>query len=145
MSKFKRYGNDDKLTNKPRIDKALLSKEDLELYIDEENLNAELMDQPLRYRKWSALKAEVSKKAKILKGQFERTKAAKRLEFAKTGARVKELDSMVAVDDQVAELQTQLFEAEELLDQYDAITRAFYQRYEMLKDLAANRRKELLD
>ena len=145
MSKFKRYGNDDQLTNRPRINTELLSKEDLELYIDEENLNAELMDQPLRYRKWSSLKAEVAKKAKIIKGQFERTKASKRLQFSKTGARVKELDSMVAANEEVQELQSQLFEAEELLDQYDGILRAFWQRYEMLKDLAANKRKELLD
>jgi hypothetical protein len=140
MSNFKKYGSKKVLTNKP-----LLKGEDLELHIDEENINSEIMDQPLRYKKWAKLKAEVSKKAKIIKGEFERMKASKRLEFAKTGARVKELDSMVAVDEEVKELQLQLFDAEEMLDQYDGILRAFYQRHEMLKDLCANLRKQLLD
>ena len=123
----------------------MLEGEDLELYIDEENLNAELMDQPLRYKKFLTEKAKLGHKVKAIKAQLEIIKAEKRLEGTKTGARVKELDAMVTADEEVKQLQKELFQAEEEYDTVDGICRAFYQRGELLKELSTNKRREFLD
>lgn len=139
MGKFKRHKTIKK-DNTPPVD-----KKDMELYIDEDNLNAEMIDQPLRYKKYLTEKARVSHKVKSIKAKLEFTKAEKRLEAAKTGARVKELDSMVTTDPEVMQLQKELYSAEEEYDIIDGVCRAFYQRAELLKEISTNRRRELLD
>ncbi len=118
---------------------------DMELTIDDRALNEETMDQPLTFRKYTKIKAEVNAKAKTIKQQLKQTEAMAYLEFAKEGKKVKELDSMVETDEEVIKLRMELIDAEQLVEEFEGIVRAFHQRHDSLKDLCANRRKELTD
>lgn len=120
---------------------------DIELSIDTGQINHEIMDQPLLMRKWTKLKAEVSARAKSIKDQVKRTEAGVRLGIMKgeKGLKVKDIDAHVELDPQVIKVKDELIEAERLLEEYEGIVRAFYQRHESLKDLAANIRKEVID
>lgn len=118
-----------------------------ELSIDSQRLNEEIMDQPLLYKKWSTLAAQVSKKAKLFKLNLEEKEAELYVLYSSdgTGKKVKEIESAVSLNPDIRRLKRDLIDAEELLEQYEGIIRAFYQRHEMLKDLAANARRELID
>ena len=132
----------------PKKKKDLIHNDvDMELRIDDRHLNEELMDQPLFFRKWTRLLSEVSKKAKTIKLVLEETEAAlhSKLSNDGKGRKVKEIESMVALDADVKRIKRDLIEAEGLVQEFEGIVKAFYQRHEMLKDLAANKRKELID
>lgn len=118
-----------------------------ELRIDPHRLNEELMDQPLYYRKWSEMLAGVAKKAKLAKLVLEEKKAEKHIQYSQDGMsrKVKEVESAVLLDADVKKLERELIDAEELVEKFSGILRAFHQRAEALKDLNANKRKELID
>ncbi len=123
----------------------ILDQIDLALVIDSQNLNEELMNQPLAFRKWTKLKSEVTARAKTLDEYFKRVKAARRMAIAKGGSfKVKDLDAEVELDDEVRRAKADLIEAERLQEEYEGIVRAFWQRHEVIKELAANVRKEIV-
>jgi len=120
---------------------------DQELNIDPNHLNEELIDQPLFYKKWANFKAEIARKVKTTKLMLEETKSELYVKFSNdgTGKKVKEVEAAVTSDDNVKRLERELIEAEETLDKFEGIVRAFYMRHESLKDLCANARKQLID
>jgi hypothetical protein len=132
-----------KLTGKKEI---IHEDVDMELRIDDRHLNEELMDQPLFFRKWTKLLSEVAKKARTIKLVLEETEAMLHTKLSSDGKgrKVKEMESIVALDSDVKRIKRDLIEAEGMVQEFEGIVRAFYQRHEMLKDLAANKRKELL-
>jgi len=127
--------------------RSLITDEiDLELVVDWENLNEELMNQPLLMRKWTKLKSEVTAKAKAIKEHQKRLEASVRFELAgDQKLKVKDLDARVLLDEQVIEAQEETIEAERLQEEYEGIVRSFWQRHDTLKELSANRRKEVID
>lgn len=120
---------------------------DNDLYIDANRLNEELMDQSLRYSKWVRLKAEASYKVKAIKNQLKVTEATVRCDLRQNakGLRVADVDAEIDKDENIVNLRTQLIEAEKYFELYEGFVRGFSQRADMLKDLCANRRKELID
>jgi len=120
---------------------------DQELTIDDHNLNAELMDQPLYFRKYSKLLSDVQRKASVTKLMLEEAEARLHVQYAKNGQglKVKEIESLVSLDETVMKLKRELVEADGMVKEFEGIVKAFYQRHEMLKDLCANKRKELVD
>lgn len=120
---------------------------DRELFIDENNLNAELMDQPLLYRKYGKLKSKAHKNAKSVELKLEAVMAQARLEFKKSHSKatVAEIDALVLLDPKVQELQNQLLDAEELHEDLESILYSLRQRHENIKELCANIRKEMAD
>lgn len=127
--------------------KVIYEDADKELFIDEDELNEESANQPLTFRKWTKLKAEVNAKAKHIKQKLKQAEADAYLYYKKEGAgnKVKDLESLVETDVEVIKLRKELIEAEKLVEEYEGIVRSFHQRHEAIKDLAANRRKELAD
>jgi hypothetical protein len=118
---------------------------DMELFIDHHDLNNEVMNQPLLLRKWTKLKSEAHTKAKILKLQLKELESKFTSEYSKKGYKVKEVEAAVCLEPKVQKMQRDLIEAEETLESFEGIVRAFFQRHEALKELGANIRKELLD
>lgn len=145
-NRFQRSNRED---SAPSAKRRELLKEgiDQELSIDDMNLNRELMDQALYFRKYTKELSKVQRKAKSIKAELERTEARLyvRLSNDGKGRKVKEIESMVMLDESVSELREQLLEAEELQTEYEGIVKAFYQRHEMLKDLCANARRDMVD
>ena len=135
-----------RFAKKPSLPENVIhERADIELTIDDERLNEELMNQPLLYRKWSKLKSEVNRKAKIIKMKLDQVESQKYLTFAKDGGKVKELESKIDSDEEIIKLKTELYEAEALAEEYDGIAKAFYMRHESIKELCANARKEIAD
>lgn len=144
MSKFKREPGQPSPFKKREI---IQDDPGRELSIDENNLNNELQDQALLFRKWTKLSAQVAKKAKAIKNHLEREKARLVVKFSSdgTGKKVREVEASISLDPEVIKLEDELVDAEELVDEYTGIVKAFYQRHEMLKDLCANKRREFID
>ena len=119
---------------------------ELELSIDADNINAELIDQPLLYRKYSRLEAESAAQVRAIELALNRAEARAHLKFTKTGAKLKvrDLESLVATDETVQKLEDELQEALELHSNMKGVLVAFRQRHEALKDLSANLRKEIV-
>ena len=130
---------------KKKQDDLIHEDADLELCIDDEELNAELIDQPLLFRKWVKIKARVHKNAKVIKQKLKEVEAQTHLRLSKAGGRVKDIEALVELDEEVIKMRHQLIEAEELLEEYEGIARAFFQRHESLKELCANVRKEMAE
>ncbi len=118
---------------------------DMELCIDDEELNAELMDQPLLFRKWVKIKGNVQRKVSAIKQKLKETEAKAYLRLAPEGGKVKEIEARVELDSEVIEMRNELIDAEEMLIEYEGIARAFYQRHEALKEICANVRKEMTE
>lgn len=120
---------------------------DRELFIDADNLNDELMDQPLLYRKYGKLKSQANKNAKTVKNRLERVIGAARLEFKRANpkATVAEIDALVSMDPTVQQVQGELLDAEELHEDMENIMYTLRQRHENIKELCANIRKEMAD
>lgn len=120
---------------------------DRELFIDADNLNDELMDQPLLYRKYGKLKSKANRNAKAVKNKLERVIGAARMEFKRSHpkATVGELDALVAMDPTVQQCQNELLDAEELHEDMENILYTLRQRHENIKELCANIRKEMID
>lgn len=140
-----------------RGQKAIKSKElivddvEQELYIEDEHINEELMDQPLKFRKWSKIEVECERQVKTLKLSLENAEAQAyadvKEEYQVAGEKptVKDLDTGVKLNPEVKRIKQELLDAEAQLADVKLIVRAFYQRHEVLKDIAANLRKDLLD
>lgn len=130
--------------------KQILSEDiDVELSINDDALNHELMEQPLKYRKWSGFEAKASKAVRNLNLQLEHAKSTAYVKAkSDAGTRkltVKDLDAIVTLDADVMRLEAELIQAEEIHANMKTAVRAFLQRHDALKDLAANKRKELID
>lgn len=127
--------------------KVIYEDADKELFIDEDELDEESANQPLTFRKWTKLKAEVNAKTKIIKQKLKQAEAEAYLFYKNDGQgnKVKDLESLVETDEEIIKLRNELIEAEKLSEEYEGIVRAFHQRHEALKDLSANKRKELSD
>lgn len=123
----------------------LIDKADQELFINPNEINAELLNQPLLFRKWVKLKAQVNKKMRAIKQVLENTEAKIHLSYSQEGGRVKDVESKVTTHPDVVKLKLELIEAEELSEEYEGIARAFYQRHEALKEICANMRKEMME
>ena len=125
----------------------LTERVDLELSIDENNINAELMDQPLLYRKYSRLEAEAAAAMRAIETKLERAKAKAHLHFSKGSQKLKvrDVEALVMGDEDVIRLEQELIDAQELHSNMKGILVAFRQRHEALKDLSANIRKEIVD
>lgn len=120
---------------------------DLELSINEDNLNKELIDQPLKFRKWSRFEVEAAKALRLAELKLEHAKAKAYMNVKKQGGKmtVKDLEAAVALDAEVVSAQNNVLEAEEIHSDMKTAVKAFLQRHDALKDLAANRRKEIID
>lgn len=120
---------------------------EVELFIDVANLNDELLDQPLLYRKYSKLKSESYRQMNAFKDKLEFLKSTARLEFKKSQVKttVADVDAMITVDPRVQEVLLQYREAEENFEALEGIVYALRQRHEALKELCANIRKEMAD
>jgi hypothetical protein len=135
-------------TNKAQKPEGIIHESiDRELYIDINNINDELMDQPLLYRKYTQLKSNSFRNLSALKNKLEQIEATARLEFKKTHNKstVAELDAMIALDPSVRDVQDQYLNAQEDFDNLEGIVYALRQRHEAIKELAANLRKEMAD
>lgn len=120
---------------------------EVELYIDVANLNDELLDQPLLYRKYSKLKSEAYRQMNAFKDKLEFLKSSARLEFKKSQVKstVADVDAMIVTDPRVQEVLLQYREAEENFEALEGVVYALRQRHEALKELCANIRKEMAD
>lgn len=119
-----------------------------ELTIEEEYLNEELRDQPLRLRKWTRMEARVARKVKAIGNKLELAEAEayqRARSSSKSKLTVKDLEIAVNLDPTVVELKEELEEAEEELQELKGVVKAFVQRHEALKEMCANIRKELID
>ncbi len=129
----------------------ILGDVDEELYIEDEHINEELMDQPLKFRKWAKIEVKCERQVKTLRLALENAESNAyrnaRLDFADRGEKptIKDLEVSIKLDSEVQRIKTELLEAESQLADVKLIVKAFYQRHEVLKDIAANLRKELLD
>jgi hypothetical protein len=123
----------------------IYEKVDQELMIDIKNLNGELMDQALLMRKWTKAKAIASRRVKAIRNKLEYTKAQIYRDGVRKGWRVGDIQAEVTVNHTVQELTNELTEAEYELEQLEGIVRAFHQKHDALKDLAANMRKGMED
>lgn len=122
-------------------------KEEFDLIIDDSNLNKELMDQSLLMRKYTRLASEANKIAKIKKLMREEKESELQLKFSMdgTGKRVKEVEASISLDSEVKKLKRDEIDAEELAEKFNGMVKSVHQRHEMLKDLCANKRKDLVD
>lgn len=118
---------------------------DSDLSVDKDYLNDELLSQPLLFAKWIRLSTQASKAAKLAKLDLKRVEAEVRLALSGEKLRVADVDARVELNPDVVRSHEALMEAEELAEQYHGFVRAMGQRHEVLKDLCANKRKELID
>lgn len=126
----------------------LVDKIDQELFIDEQNLNSELMDQPLLFRKYARLEAEAAKAVRAIELKLDRIKSRVHLKIkvdVQNKVTVKDAEALVNVDEEVIKAQDELVNAMEVHDNMKGVLLAFRQRHDALKDLAANKRKEYAD
>ena len=127
-------------------DKDIISDNpDKSLFIDVEELNDELAESGLKYRKWNKLKAEASKQVKAIKQKLKETEAQATLAYALEGGKVAEVEAKVELDDEVIKLREELIEAEYTLEDFIGIMQSMFMRHESIKELCANKRKELID
>lgn len=144
--RFKNSKNQEK--EKPaRNQEIIVDKVDQELFIDILNINDELMNQPLLFRKYARLEAECNKVVRTLEVELERVKAKAHLDLLKSGAKLKVADAeaTVLLDENVKVVQDKLIEAREVQEGMKGALLAFRQRHDALKDLSANLRKEYGD
>lgn len=118
---------------------------EVDLTINTQSLNKELMDQPLLFKKYSDLDAEAQKAVRAIELQLSRVRAEAHLKYSQKGLKVKDVDSMVEIDPKVVEVADKLLDLQEMADKIKGVLKACYQRHEALKDLAANKRKDLID
>jgi len=114
-----------------------------DLKIDKDNINEELMNQPLLYRKWSKILAEANRNVRIFEVELLRVKARAHAKYSQIGKKVKEVESLVMLDDDVVEVYDELVEAEELAENLKGIVVSFRQRHDSLREVSMNLRKEV--
>lgn len=120
---------------------------DNDLFINENELNNELLDQSLRYMKYAKLKAKANKNVKVIKRKLDEIAGSVRsiVREENPSLRVADVDGKVNQNEEVKQVKIELEEAEYIAELLQDATYAFRQRSEMLKDLSANRRKEVID
>lgn len=125
----------------------IMGKIETELFIDQDNLNDELRDQPLLFRKYARLEAEAAKAVRAIELELDRTKAYCHIKISKENEKLKVADkeAMVKIDENVMQIEDELIDAMETHAEMKGILTAFRQRHDALKDLSANKRKELID
>lgn len=118
---------------------------DQELLINDVHLNEELMGQPLLMRKYTKELAGIRKKVKSISNKLDMKESAIKVVLSNDGRgrKVAEIEAMVIQDVEVQNLRIQLYDAEEMQDEYEGIVKSIAQRMEMLKDISANLRKEM--
>jgi len=139
---FQRPAEPEKKPSAPLEKKGI----DEEIRINDLHLNEELMGQPLLMRKYTKELASLRKKVKGIKNQLELKESALKIVLSNDGKgrKVAEIEAMTIADASVQELRVQLYDAEELEDEFEGIVKSIAQRMEALKDLCANVRKELM-
>lgn len=126
---------------------AVTDRVTLDLAIDETNLNKEIMDQPLLYKKYSDLDAEAQSAVRLAELQLDQVKARAHLKYSNEGMKrkVAEVDAMVSVDAAVLEAKGNVIRLQEQADKIRGALKAAWQRHESLRELSTNKRKELSD
>ncbi len=119
---------------------------DQELRINDLHVNEELIGQPLLMRKYTRELSRLKKKVKAITNQLEMKESAIKIMLSNDGKgrKVAEIESMVISDVDVQKLRIERYDAEEMQDEYEGIVKSIAQRYEMLKELCANLRKEMV-
>lgn len=117
---------------------------ELELFIDVDNLNGELQDQPLLMHKWAREKTRANRMVKAIKAKLYQVERKVYDKLAFKGLKVKDMELNAKTDPEVVQVQRELDDAEERFEYITEVVYAFRQRHESLKDLAANARKEML-
>jgi hypothetical protein len=127
--------------------KTILDQDDVRLQIDENNINKELMDQPLLFREYGKMEIEAGDAVRTLEVQLNRVKAKVHLDIMKNAAKfkVKDIENMVEIHADVVKVQDELLEAQSVHEDMRNLIMALRQRHEVLKDISANLRKELGD
>jgi hypothetical protein len=118
---------------------------EIELYIDIDNLNGELQDQPLLMHKWAKIKSQAGRKVKAIKAQLYQMERKVYDKLSFKGLKVKDMELMAKTDPEVLHVQSQLDDAEAEFEYLMDVVWCFKQRHESLKDLSANARKAMLD
>jgi hypothetical protein len=118
---------------------------ELELFIDINNLNGELQDQPLLMHKWAKLKSQAGRRVKAIKAKLYQVERQVYDKLAFKGLKVKDMELMAKTDKNVLQVQNELDDAEAQFEYLTDVVWCFRQRHESLKDLAANARKAMLD
>lgn len=118
---------------------------DQELFIDDENINEELMEQPLLFRKYTKIKAKLVAKSAAIKQKLKETEARAYAKYAAPGNKVREIESSIDCDPDVLQLRKEHIEAERMVEEYEGIVIAFRQRHDVLKELSTNKRRDLID
>ena len=155
MPQFKRPdrgrtgGGFEKPAEAPKTGRQLLKKEEsveAHLTINDLHINEELMGQPLLMRTYTKELASLRKKVKSIENKLELTESRLRTKFSSNGKglKVAEVDALIVEDVEVQTLRVELYDAEEQQDQFEGVVKAIAQRYEMLKELCANLRKEMV-
>lgn len=125
-----------------------LEKADLaaELSIDARYINEEVIGQALLMRKYTKELSMLRKKTKSIENKLELKEAQLRATFSNNGRglKVAEVDGLIVQDAEVQKLRIELYDAEEERDAYEGIVKSVSQRMEMLKELCANLRKEMV-
>lgn len=124
-------------------DKDILSM--MERPIDETSLNDESSYQHVVCAKWANLYSKSIRKASAAKNKFKQVEAEVRLELRDKKLRRDIMDAMVESNPKVLEAAAEYEEAEALKEEYKNIVKAAFQRGEMIKEMNANRRRELVD
>lgn len=125
----------------------ILDQDDIRLRIDENNINKELMDQPLLFREYGKMEIEAGDAVRTLEVELVRVKARVHLDIMKNAPKlkVKDIENMVEVHEKVVKVQNELLEAQKMHDDMRNLIMSLRQRHEVLKDISANLRKELED
>lgn len=124
-----------------------LEKRDIneELSINDVHINEELIGQPLLMRKYTKELAQLNKRVKSIKNKLEMQEAKLYVLYSNDGRghKVAEVEALVLQDEEVQKLRVELYDAEELAEEFTGIVRSFAQRMEALQQLSNNQRKEM--
>lgn len=120
---------------------------EMDLSIYPENLNQQLMDQALVYKKYSDLDAEARKAHRDAESYLKVVESTAHIRYSRENPKmkVKDLESLVTLDAQVQQVRAKVSELEEQADKIRGALKAAYQRHDMLKELSYNKRKEFVD
>lgn len=117
-----------------------------ELSINDRHINEELIGQPMLMRKYTRELSQLRKKVKAIANRLELAEGKLKIKLSNDGKgrKVAEIEAMVVEDVEIQKLRIELYDAEELENEYEGIVKAVSQRMEMLKELCANLRKEMV-
>lgn len=116
-----------------------------DVIIDDNNLNEELLKQPLLYIKWVELAAKANKAARNAKVILKQVEGHAKFKYKQKGSTVDQVNAQVDTDAEVIAARQELNELEVTAETFNNYVRSVYQRLDTLKELCANKRKELID